>query len=178
MRIRNYRRGDIDTLVHIQQLAAQTDEVDSMSTADFEDWVDQPELQVESNVFLITDDDDDLNNWGQGDVLDGLEGEVVGFTVLQLRENHQAYHFLCEGTVLPDFRRRGAGHALLICALNYARLRASEIEFEAQQQGFPVYFEVLFPIRDPETDGLAKKFEMHSTDEATLKGMKLYRGEL
>jgi GNAT superfamily N-acetyltransferase len=149
-----------------------------MSTADLAEWLDQPELQAESNIFLITDDDDDLNNWGQGDVLDGLEGEVIGFTVLQLRKSHQAYHFLCEGTVIPDYRRRGAGQALMICALNYARLRASEIEFEAQQQGFPIYFEVLLPIRDPESEDFAKKFEMHSTDEATLKSMKLYRGEL
>ena len=132
MRIRNYRQGDIYTLVHIQQLAAQEDNVDPMSATDFEEWLAQPELQAESNIFLITDDDDDLNSWGQGDVLDGLEGEVIGYTVLQLRQSHQAYHFLCEGTVLPSYRGRGAGEALLICALNHARLLASEFEFEAQ----------------------------------------------
>src|SRR5437588_6113550 len=120
MRIRNYRQGDIPTLVHIQQLAAQADNVDSMSMADFEEWLAQPKLQAGSNIFLITDDDDELNNWGQGDVLDGLEGEVVGYTVLQLRRSHYAYQFLCEVTVLPQHRRRGAGQALLICALNHA----------------------------------------------------------
>ncbi len=178
MRIRNYRQGDLHTLVHIQQLAAQTDSVEPMSTRDFEEWVAQPELQAESNIFLITDDDDDLNNWGQGDVLDGLEGEVMGYTSLRLRQSHHAFHFLCEGTVIPEHRRRGAGQALLICALNHARLRASEIEFEAQQQGFTIYFEALLPVEDPASERLATKFEMYPTDETTLKGMKLYRVEL
>src|SRR5947209_3183540 len=178
MRIRNYRQGDILTLVSMQQLAAQADNVDSMSKVDFEDWLAQPQLQAASNIFLITDDDDDLNNWGQGDVLDGLEGEVVGYTVLQLRQSHHAYHFLCEGTVLPQHRRRGAGQALLICALNHARLRASEFEFEAQQQGFPIYFEALLPVEDPSSENLAAKFDMHLTNEPALKGMLLYRTEL
>ncbi len=178
MRIRNYRQGDIPTLVHIQQLAAQTDNVDAMSAADFEEWLAQPELEARSNVFLITDDDDDLNSWGQGDVLDGLEGEVVGFTVLQLRQSHHAYHFLCEGAVLPQHRSRGAGQALLICALNHARLLASEFEFEAQQQAIPIYFEALLPVKDPASERLAAKFDMQSTDEPALKGMQLYRYEL
>lgn len=178
MRIRNYRQGDISTLVYIQQLAAQADNVDSMSIADFEHWLAQPELQMGSNVFLITDDDEDQNNWGQGDVLDGLEGEVIGFTVLQLRLSHHAYHFLCEGTVLPQHRRRRAGQALLICALNHARFRASEIEFEAQQQGYSMYFEALLPAEDPASKNLAAKFDMYPIDEETLRGMQLYRSEL
>ncbi len=178
MRIRNYRQGDIPTLVHIQQLAAQADNVDSISIDDFEEWLTQPELQAGSNIFLITDDDDDLNNWGQGDVLDGLEGEVVGYTVLQLRRSHHAYHFLSEGAVIPQHRRRGVGQALLICALNHARLRASEFEYEAQQQAFPIYFEVLLPIADPASESLAARFDMFATDESTLKGMQLYRCEL
>src|SRR5215467_10688824 len=155
MRIRNYRQGDIPTLNYIQHLAAQADNVESMSMAEFEEWLAQPELQAESNIFLITDDDDDLNNWGQGDVLDGLEGEVIGYTVLQLRQSQHEYHFLCEGAVLPQHRRRGAGQALLICALNHARLRASEFEFEAQQQGIPIYFESLLPVGDPASESLA-----------------------
>ncbi len=178
MRIRNYRQGDIPTLVHIQQLAAQADNVDVMSMADFEEWLAQVELQAGSNIFLIMDDDDDLNNWGQGDVLDGLEGEVVGYTVLQLRRSHHAYHFLCEGAVLPQHRRRGAGQALLICALNHARLRASEFEFEAQQQGIPIYFESLLPVGDPASASLAAKWDMHPMDEPVLKGMRLYCSEL
>lgn len=178
MRIRNYRQGDIPTLVHIQQLAAQTDNVNALSAADFEEWLAQPELEAGSNVFLITDDDDDLNSWGQGDVLDGLEGEVVGYTVLQLRRSQHAYHFLCEGAVLPQHRRRGAGQALMICALNHARIRASEFEFEAQQQGFPIYFEALLPVSDPASESLAVKCELQPMDEPALKGMRLYRGEL
>src|SRR5712692_6084789 len=178
MRIRNYRQGDIPTLVYIQQLAAQADGVEQMSAADFEEWLAQPELEAGSNIFLITDDDDDLNSWGQGDVLDGLEGEVAGYTVLQLRQSQHAYHFLCEGAVLPQHRRRGAGQALLICALNHARIRASEFEFEAQQQGFPIYFEALLPVNDPASEILATQCEMRPTDKPVLKGMRLYRGEL
>jgi ribosomal protein S18 acetylase RimI-like enzyme len=178
MRIRNYRQGDIATLVSIQQLAAQTDDTEAMNTADFEDWLAQPELEAGTNIFLITDDDDELNNWGQGDVLDGLEGEVVGYTVLQLRRSQHAYHFLCEGAVLPQHRRRGAGQALLICALNHARIRASEFEFEAQQQGFPIYFEALLPVNDPASEILATRCEMQPTDESVLKGTRIYRGEL
>jgi len=178
MRIRNYRRGDIPTLVYIQQLAAQTDNVDSMSITDFEEWLAQPEFQAGSNIFLVTDDDDDLNNWGQGDVLDGLEGEVLGYSVLQFRRSHHAYHFLCEGAVLPQHRRRGAGQALLICTLNHTRLRASEFEFEAQQQAIPIYFEALLPVEDPASESLAAEFEMHSINEPALKGMQLYRVEL
>ncbi len=178
MRIRNYRQGDIPTLVHVQQLASQTDNVDAMSAADFEEWMAQPELEAEFNIFLITDDDDDLNSWGQGDVLDGLEGEVVGYTVLQLRRSQHAYHFLCEGALLPRHRGRGTGQALLICALNHARIRASEIEFEAQQQGFPIYFEALLPVSDPASESLAAMCEMQPTDEPVLKGMRLYRCEL
>jgi GNAT superfamily N-acetyltransferase len=178
LRIRNYRQGDIPTLVSIQQLAAQTDHVDAMSAADFEEWLAQPELEAGSNIFLITDDDDDLNSLGQGDVLDGLEGEVVGYTVLQLRRSQHAYHFLCEGAVLPQHRRRSAGQALLICALNHARIHASEFEFEAQQQGFPIYFEALLPISDPASESLAAMCELQPTDEPVLRGMRLYRSEL
>jgi ribosomal protein S18 acetylase RimI-like enzyme len=178
VRIRNYRQGDIPTLVYIQQLAAQTDGIEPMSAADFEDWLAQSELEAGSNIFLITDDDDDLNSWGQADVLDGLEGEVVGYTVLQLRRSEHAYHFLCEGAVLPQHRRRGAGQALLICALNHARIRASEFEFEAQQQGFPIYFEALLPVNDPASVSLATQCEMRPTGEPVLKGMRLYRSEL
>ncbi len=178
MRIRNYRQGDIPTLVLIQQFAAQTDHVDLMSEIDFEEWLAQPELEAGYNIFLITDDDDDVNSWGQGDGLDGLEGEVVGYTVLQLRRSQHAYHFLCEGAVLPPHRRRGAGQALLICALNHARIRASELEFEAQQQGFPIYFEALLSVNDPASEILATQFEMQPTDDLSLKGMRLYRSEL
>lgn len=178
MRIRNYREGDIPTLVLIQQRAAQSDHVQAMSVADFEEWLLQPELEAQFNVFLITDDDDELNDWGQGGTLEGLEGEAIGYTVLQLRRSQHAYHFLCEGAVLPEHRRRGAGQALLICALNHARIRASEIEFEAQQRGNPIYFEALLPVNDPASASLAVSCDIQPTDEPVLKGMRLYRNEL
>src|SRR5437660_12002205 len=165
MRIRRYRPGDISTLAHIQQLAAQADEVEPMSAVDFEVWLAQPELRADANVFLITDDDDALNEWGQAGTLDGLEGEAVGYTVLQLRRSQYAYHFLCEGAVLPQHRRRGAGQALLICALNHARIRASEFEFEAQREGFPIFFEALLPVHDPGSKDLDAEFLMSPTSE-------------
>ncbi len=181
MRIRRYRLGDIPTLAHIQQAAALVDGVAPLSEADFEEWFAQPELQAESNVFLITDDDDELNEWGQAGTLDGLEGEVVGYTVLQLRRSQHAYHFLCEGAVLPNFRRQGVGQALLICALNQARIRIFELDDRAAgagQQGHPVYFEALLPESDPAAERLAAKCEMLPVDEPVLQGMRLYRCEL
>ena len=178
MRIRRYRPGDIATLAQIQQQAAQTDGIAPMTEADFEQWLAQPELQPATNVFLITDDDDDLNEWGQAGTLDGLEGEAVGYTVLQLRRSHHAYHFLCEGAVLPQHRRRGAGYALLMSALNNVRVRIFEFEYEARQQGQPVYFEALLPESDPASESLAAQFEMRPVKEQTLPGMRLYRGEL
>src|SRR6266702_836679 len=173
MRIRNYRQGDIPTLVHIQQLAARADDVEAMGETNFEQWFAQHELDPQFNVFVITDDDES-NEWGQGGTLDGLEGEAIGYSVLQLRKSRHAYHFLCEGTVLPQHRRRNAGQSLLICALNHARIRASEFEFEAQEQSFPIYFEALLPVSDPASESLAMKCEMQPTDEPVLKGMQLY----
>jgi len=178
MRIRRYRPGDIPTLAHIQQQAAQVDGVEPLSEADFEQWLALPELQAPTNVFLITDDDDDLNEWGQAGTLDGLEGEAVGYTILQLRRSHHAYHFLCEGAVLPVHRRRGAGYALLMSALNNARVRPFEFEHEARQQGQPIYFEALLPESDPASESLAAQFEMQPVDEQAVTGMRLYRGEL
>ena len=178
MRIRRYRPGDIPTLVHIQQQAAQADGVRPLSEADFEQWLSQPELQAKTNVFLITDDDDDLNEWGPAGTLDGLEGEAVGYTVLQLRQSQHAYHFLCEGTVLPLHRRRGAGYALLISALNNVRVRIFEFEFEARQQGRAIYFEALLPENDPASESLAAQFEMQPAYERSVPGMRLYRSEL
>src|SRR5712692_3681681 len=177
MRIRNYRQGDIPTLVYIQQLAAQGDGVIVMSVTGFEQWFAQPELDPQFNVFVITDDDE-FNEWGQGGTLDGLEGEAIGYSVLQLRKSQHAYHFLCEGAVLPQHRRRSGGHSLLICALNHARMRASEFEFEAEQERYPIYFEALLPVQDPGSEGLAMKCGMKPADEPTLEGMRLYRYQL
>ena len=178
MRIRRYRRGDIPTLAHIQQQAAESDGVTPLSEADFEQWLAQPELQAATNVFLITDDDDDLNEWGQAGTLEGLEGEAVGYTVLQLRHSQHAYHFLCEGAVLPQHRRRGAGYALLMSALNNVRVRIFEFEYEARQQGYPIYFEALLPVSDPASRSLAEQFEMQAVDEQAVTGLRLFRSEL
>jgi len=127
---------------------------------------------------LITEDDDDLSEWGQAGTLGGLEGEAAGYTILQRRRSHHAYHFLCVGAVLPQQRRRGAGYALLRSALNNARVRIFEFEYEARQQGQPVYFEVLLPESDPASESLAAQFEMQRVDEQAVVGMRLYRGEL
>jgi GNAT superfamily N-acetyltransferase len=149
-----------------------------MSETDFEEWLNQPEVDAEMNVFLITDDDDELNEWGQGGTLDGLEGEVVGYTVLQMHKSHHAYHFLCLGHVLPAHRGRGAGQALLICALNRARIWAAEYEYDAREEEHPMYFEALLPLCDPMAEHLAARCELQATDEPTLEGMRLYRTEL
>ena len=63
-------------------------------------------------------------------------------------------------------------------ALNQARMLAAEFEFEAEQEGYPIYFEALLPVRDAGSGPLAAKCEMQPTDEGTLAGMRLYRREL
>lgn len=178
MRIRTYRPGDLSTLVYIQQQAAQVDGLTAMSEHDFEQLLAQPTMRTGYYAFLITDDDDELNTWGQGEVLDGLEGEVVGYTILQLRKNSQAYHFYSHGAVLPEHRQRGAGHALLLCALNHARMKSIDIQAEARQQGIPIYFEVLLPSQDPTTARLVDLFELEVTHEEDQPGLRLYRTEL
>ena len=74
MRIRNYREVDLPALIDIQQLAAKADSTEAMSEADFKEWLAQPELEAETNVFVITDDDES-NEWGQGGTLEGVEGD-------------------------------------------------------------------------------------------------------
>lgn len=178
MRIRTYRSGDLPTLVHIQQQAAQVDGLVVLSEGEFEQLLAQPEMRAGYYAFLITDDDDELNTWGQGEVLDGLEGEVVGYTILQLRKSAQAYHFYSHGAVLPEHRQRGAGHALLLCALNHARMKSIDLQVEARRQDIPIYFEVLLPSADSTTERLVDLFELDATDEEVPPGLRLYRTEL
>lgn len=178
MRIRTFRQVDLPEIVSIQQRAAIADGMEQKSVADFESWFAEPELEAESNVFVITDDDDELNQWGQSEALEGIEGETVGYTVLQFRRFGNEYHFLCQGAVQPEQRRRGAGRALLICALNWARMLAAEFEFEAEQEGHPIYFEALLPVRDAASTHLAARCGMHPTNEGALAGARLYRREL
>jgi GNAT superfamily N-acetyltransferase len=178
MRIRIYRSGDIPTLVAIQQQAAQADGLELLDESDFQLLVAQPEMRNGYHAFLITDDDDELNTWGQGETLEGIEGEVVGYTILQLRIDARAYHFYNYGAVLPEHRQRGAGHALLLCALNHARMKAIDIAGEARQQGLPIYFEVLLPAQDPTTARLVEMFELELVAEAVPPGIAFYRTEL
>ena len=177
MRIRNYREVDLLALIDIQELAAKTDGTQAMGAADFQEWLEQPELEAQANVFVLTDDDD-LNEWGQGGTLEGVEGEIIGYTVLQLRHSRHAYHFLCEGAVHPSHRHRGAGRALLICALNRARNWSADFEFEAEEKGHPIYFEALLPLHDSASPRLAIRCDMQPTNEPALENMSLYRREL
>jgi ribosomal protein S18 acetylase RimI-like enzyme len=174
MRIRNYRQSDIEMLDYIQHLAAQADGTRAVDTNDFKVWLLKPELEARFNVFVVTDDDES-NEWGQGGTLEGIEGEVVGYTILQLRQDEYAYRFLCEGAVHPQHRRRGAGTALLICALNSARLRAAGFDLGMERKDHLIYFEALLPIHDPAAGNLAARCEMEPTEEHTAPGMKLYR---
>ena len=176
MRIRTFHYEDMPTLIQIQRLAAQEDGVEPLD--DFESWLIDPALGATINAFVITDDDDELNTWGQAGTLEGIEGEVVGYTIVQVRQDEEGYHLFCQGTVHPAHRHRNAGRALLICALNRARVLAEEFEFEAEQAGIPVYFEALLPARDPASARLAARCEMVLVEEMAPDGMLLYRSVL
>lgn len=178
MRIRTYRPGDLSILVQIQQTAAHCDGLAVIAEADLEHMLTQAMQRSGYNVFLITDDDDELNTWGQGETLEGIEGEVVGYAILQLSQSSRAYHIRSQGVVLPEQRQRGAGHALLLCALNHARMLAINFVAEARQHNLPIYFEVELPAHDPTTKPLARLFELEETDEVAQAGMRLYRTEL
>ncbi len=177
MRIRTYRPADMPTLLEIQQLAAQADGTSSANPTDFAAWLSSPTLEATHNVFVVTDDDE-TNTWGQGDTLEGIEGEIVGYTALTLHQDERAYHFLCQGAVSPQRRHQNAGRALLICALNRARILAAEFEFEAEQEGKPLYLEALLPLADSASSRLAAKCDMQPVDASAPTGMLLYRREL
>ena len=177
MRIHPYRSRDLITLIELQQVASKIDG-NQESIAELEAWLNNPAMDAEANTFVITDDDDELNQWGQAGTLDGVDGEIVGYTTLRFAQDEHSYHFLCLGTVHPQFRRQGAGRLLLIGARNRARLVASEFEFEAEQEGIPVYFEAQLPTTDPASPRLAEKFEMQYVENAGQDGMHLYRADL
>ncbi|HLZ81819.1 MAG TPA: GNAT family N-acetyltransferase [Ktedonobacteraceae bacterium] len=177
MRIRNYRQVDVHTLNELLRLSAVTDEFEVKDMLDVDAWLVDPGQEAVNKVFVVTDDDDS-NEWGQGGTLEGVEGEIVGFTAVVMHEDAQAYHFLCRGTVHPQFRRRNAGRALLICALNHARSVSAEFEFEAEEEGRHIFLEALLPLRDLASASLAEKCDMQMTDESMVNGMKLYRREL
>jgi GNAT superfamily N-acetyltransferase len=177
MRIRNYRQVDIHTLNELLRLSAVTDEFEVKDMLDVDAWLVDPGQEAVNKVFVVTDDDDS-NEWGQGGTLEGVEGEIVGFTAVVMHEDAQAYRFLCRGTVHPQFRRRNAGRALLICALNHARSVSAEFEFEAEEEGRHIFLEALLPLHDLASASLAEKCDMQMTDESMVNGMKLYRREL
>ena len=177
MRIHPYRSRDVMTLIQLQQVASEIDG-NQESVAELEAWLNNPEMDAEANTFVITDDDDELNQWGQAGTLDGVDGEIVGYTTLQLSQDEQGYHYLCRGTVHPQFRRQNAGRLLLIGARNRARLVASEFEFEAEQEGIPIFFEALLPTLDTASPQFAEKFEMQLVEGAIQDGMQLYRAML
>src|SRR6266699_1538852 len=160
MRIRNYRQGDVELLEYIQQLAAQADGTRAIDRHEFEAWLLEPELEARFNVFV------------------GMEGEVIGYTILQLRQDEHVYHFLCEGAVHPQHRRRGAGTALLICAINRARLMAAGFDLRMESKHRSIYFEALLPIHDLAAANLAARCEMEPAEEQATPGMKLYRRAL
>lgn len=178
MRIRTCRSGDIPILVDVQHTAATFDGLEMLNEADFASLLERSITRRGYNVFLLTDDDDELNTWGQGESLDGLEGEVIGYTILQLSHSADAYHFYCHGTVLPDYRSHGAGHGLILCALNHARLQSLDFVAQARQQGTPIYFEVPLPARDGGAERLARDFELENTGALLQENLLLYRTEL
>ncbi|MBX5448493.1 GNAT family N-acetyltransferase [Thermogemmatispora sp.] len=182
MRVREARPGDLAQLWDLRQQAESLDGC-LFSRAAWEDW--QASLargEPGPALFVLLDDDDDLNTWGQGGTLEGLEGELIGYTLLHLVRDAEGYHLRCEGTVHPRHRRRGGGRALLICALNRARLWGAELEVESQQQGYPLWFEVLLPQRDPAAPRLAARCELEAVaattsagQQAADDGLRLYR---
>jgi GNAT superfamily N-acetyltransferase len=178
VRIRNYRQEDLPTLLHIERLARDADGREPLREAAFASWLADPAVDALANAFVITDDDDELNTWGQAGTLEGIEGEIVGYTVVSLLREPQSYHLRCQGTVHPQFRRLHAGRALLICALNRARIIAAEFEFEAERDELPIFFEALLPAKDPAAASLAARCDMELVDRAVAPGFCLYRCEL
>ncbi|GCE24660.1 hypothetical protein KDA_01440 [Dictyobacter alpinus] len=175
MRIRHFRSGDISSVATIQQAAVEFEQRPVQSEEEFINWFFNPANDVLSNAFVMTDDDDELLTWGQAGTLEGIEGEIVAYTLLQCLRDSEGYHLRCQGTVHPEYRHQGAGRALMVGALNRARLLASDFEFEAEAEGIPVYFEVLLPIADPGATQLAKKFDLQPADQSNIYGLQLYR---
>ncbi len=178
MRIRTYRFEDVSTLEHLQQLAIANDQLAPESVDILMAWLDNVAHESKANAFVIRDDDDELNTWGQAGTLDGIEGEVVGYTTIEVQYDDRAYHLCCMGTVHPEHRRHNGGRLLLVAALNRSRMLAAEFEFEAEQAGQPIYFEALLPVLDPASPRLAARCEMLPTDEPAPTGLRLYRREL
>jgi hypothetical protein len=178
MRIRIYKTHDAETLLSIAQRASEVDGTTPPDPIAFLAWLADPLLDATSNAFVMTDDDDELQTWGQAGTLEGIEGEIVGYTVLQFHQDAAGYHFLCQGAVHPDFRRQYAGSVLFVGALNRARLLALEFDFEAEEAGQPITFSALLPINDSTSPRIAAKYEMEPVAEPAPPGLQLYRREI
>ncbi|EFH80408.1 hypothetical protein [Ktedonobacter racemifer] len=178
MRIRPFRYDDIPEVLTVQCEAARVDGTEVVSAEAFEAWLRDEALDAAENAFVITDDDDELSTWSQAGTLEGVEGEIAGYTLVRLERTADAYHFICQGAVMPQQRRRRGGRLLLVGALNRARVMAYEFDYEAEQAGTPIYFEVLLPTRDEGAPHLAALCELEPTDEPAPEGFCLYRREL
>lgn len=178
MRTHNYRQKDSATILQIERLAREADGREVLDEAAFTNWLLDPALDAPDNVFVITDDDDELQTWGQAGTLEGIEGEIVGYTAVQVRCDERACHILCQGAVHPQYRGLHAGRALLVAALNRAHILEFDLAFEAEQAGLPVYFEALLPVRDPLSVYLAAKCDMQPVDDPAPAELRLYRREL
>ncbi|WP_338251467.1 GNAT family N-acetyltransferase [Dictyobacter halimunensis] len=175
MRIRYFRPGDISTIISIRQASAIADRIPAMSEEAFIAWFLDPDREAQANAFVMTDDDDELLTWGQAGTLEGIEGEIVGYTILECLRDAEGYHLRCRGAVHPEHRCRGAGRALLAGALNRARLLASDFEFEAEAEGVPIYFEAFLPAADPASSHLAVKCDLEAVQQFNSDGLQLYR---
>lgn len=184
MRVRNFREEDAPALLAVRQRASAYDGLSVPTEAENLAWLQDPQTVASENIFVITDDDDELQTWGQAGTLEGIEGMIIGYTWLHMFRAVDGYHLLCEGTVLPVERGRNAGRALLVSALNRARYLAEDFEFEAESEGLPIYFEALFPARATATSRLATKCELERAEDATVEekggasGVDLYRRKL
>lgn len=179
MRVRTFREDDLPALLEVQRAAYRYDRSVIQDEATLIAWLSDVHNDARANAFVITDDDDELNTWGQAGTLEGIEGEIVGYTLLDVRHDAEGYHLRCLGTVDPAQRNRNAGRALLICALNRARYLAVDFEFTTEQEALPIYFEVMLPTRDAHTSQLAEKCELQRIERAEVEeGMQLYRRTL
>ncbi|BCL84348.1 hypothetical protein ccbrp13_68130 [Ktedonobacteria bacterium brp13] len=181
MRVRNFREEDAPALLAVRQIANTYDGLPVPTEAENLAWLQDPQIAASENIFVITDDDDELQTWGQAGTLEGIEGLIIGYTWIHMLCEVDGYHLLCEGAVLPVERGRNAGRALLVSVLNRARYLAEDFEFEAESADVPIYFEVLFPARANAASRLATKCELKRVEDATVKerggtsGVDLYR---
>ncbi|HTI15591.1 MAG TPA: GNAT family N-acetyltransferase [Dictyobacter sp.] len=176
MRVRTFRAEDVTTLYQIHLAAAHRDTYQTMDEQVFSDWITDPQLDACSNIFVLTDDDDELQTWGQAGTLEGIEGEIIGYTVVQCFFEADCYHFRCIGAVHPDHRRKGAGNALLICALNRMHGMEAEVDSGAIEQS--IYFEVLLPAQDVNLQRLLERRHMQFVSAEMYPGFCLYRQQL